>query len=189
VKDWYILKAQQKFGPYSYEDMISMKQNKQLYDFDYVWKMGFKVWMPVALVDDLSLNRFLQWLSESPKNSSHLLQRKTKRILHTTPVNIHNNISLWKGHTDSISINGALVTMNNPFILPGQDVHIHFESARPTDIAFSVTGEIVGKKYSTQRLKYSSPLQYIVRFTHKDAGAEFQIQEWIDEKKENISNG
>lgn len=184
MKDWYVLKAQQKFGPYSYEDMVNMKQNNQLYDFDYVWKSGFSVWMPVAQVEELSSTRFLQWVKENPKNSNHLIQRQTQRILYKTPVSVHNNITMWKGHTNSLSINGSLVTMNNPFVLPGQDLHIHFESARSSDLAFSVTGEVIGKKYTTQRLKYNSPLQYVVRFKHKDAGAEFQIQEWIEEKKE-----
>jgi hypothetical protein len=184
MKDWYVLKAQQKFGPYSYEDMVMMKQNRQLYDFDYVWKTGFNVWMPVAHVDELSSTRFLQWLKENPKNSNHLIRRENNRILYTTPLTIHNDISLWKGHSDSLSLNGALLTMNNPFVLPGQNIHIHFESARTTDIAFSLIGEVIGKKYSTQRLKYNSPLQYVVRFNHKDAGADFQIQEWIDEKRE-----
>jgi hypothetical protein len=187
MKDWFVLKAQQKFGPYSYEDMISMKQKKQLYDFDYVWKAGFNVWMPVAHVEELSSTRFLQWIKENPKNSNHLVPRTTTRILHITPLSIHNNSNLWKGSTHSLSINGAQITMNNPFVLPGQEIHIHFESARSTDIAFSVIGEVIGKKYSTQRLKFNSPLQYIVRFNHKDAGAEFQIQEWIDEKKESLN--
>lgn len=179
---WFILKSQQKFGPYSYEDMVRLKQNNQLYDFDYVWKSGYKVWMPVAHVDELSSSRLIQWLEENPKRKNELVARATPRVLIETPLMCHNKINLWKGNTHSLSLNGALVTMNNPYVLPSNQVHIHFEAKSVEDLAFSVVGEVLGKKYSTQRLKYNSPLQYTVRFISKDAGAEFQIQEWIDKK-------
>lgn len=179
---WYILKSQQKFGPYSYEEMVQLKQENKLYEFDYVWKPGFKVWMPVAHVEELSSTRLLQWLQENPKSDKVLNRRKSPRVLYEAPLMCHNNVTVWKGNTHSVSLNGALMTMLNPYVLPGHQIHIHFESKKPEDLSFSVMGEIIGKKYSTQRLKYNSPLQYTVRFISKDAGAEVQIQEWINAK-------
>ncbi len=183
MSTWYILKSQQKFGPYTYEEMIQMKQNNQLYDFDYVWKSGFLVWMPIAQVEELSSTRFIQWLQENPERKKILIPRKNPRTLYETPMMCHNNVTLWKGNTHSVSSQGALITMHNPFILPGNKVHIHFDSTKANELAFSVIGEIVGKKYSTHRMKYNTPLQYTVRFLNKDAGTDLQIKEWIQLKQ------
>lgn len=46
--EWYILKGENKFGPFSYADVIKMLQNKVAFEFDFVWHSGLANWVRIA---------------------------------------------------------------------------------------------------------------------------------------------
>ena len=46
LQEWYILKWDNKYGPFSYLEVIQMLQNKSVFEFDFIWKNGN---VPIAL--------------------------------------------------------------------------------------------------------------------------------------------
>ena len=48
MAEWYILKGENKFGPFAFTDVIKMLQQKLIFEFDYVWKKGMKAWVRIA---------------------------------------------------------------------------------------------------------------------------------------------
>ena len=42
-EEWFVLKGKDRFGPFSYREIIRMLQEKQVFEFDYVWKAPMKL--------------------------------------------------------------------------------------------------------------------------------------------------
>ena len=50
--EWYILKGENRTGPFAFIDLIKMLQEKSLYEYEYVWRPGMDSWQRVAEVVD-----------------------------------------------------------------------------------------------------------------------------------------
>ncbi|MCB0407000.1 MAG: DUF4339 domain-containing protein, partial [Bdellovibrionales bacterium] len=48
VTEWYILKGENKFGPFAFTDIIKMLQQKVVFEFDFAWHPGLSTWKRVA---------------------------------------------------------------------------------------------------------------------------------------------
>src|SRR6187455_241918 len=51
---WFILKGDDQSGPYSFNDLIKMLQDKTLFEFDYIWRAGQDSWKRVAEVAEFT---------------------------------------------------------------------------------------------------------------------------------------
>lgn len=184
---WYVLKSTQRFGPYEYDEMISMMQTRSLFDFDYIWTQGMQSWTPLAEVPSFQENALRDHLAA--KKSTAFVERRTPRVTLSVPLYIHNNHTLWTGKTVAVSGNGALIVMNNPILLPGQSISINFKKQAPEDLSFNVTAEILSKKFTRQRIKYDTQVQYAVKFLTKDPSADLQINRWTTDRSKNKTEG
>ncbi len=180
--EWHVLKGEVQYGPYTYEDMIQMLQNKTLFGFDYVWSPHLDQWTLLSDVTEFSVDR-LNRLAEKSKDDSVFFRREHERILCSYPVLVHDNKTLWAGTCENLSVGGALVLMENPMLLPGDMVTVHFRSNSPSEKVFNVTGEILTKRLTKQKIQHDTRLYYALKFVnvHKD-GAK-QIQKWIEADK------
>jgi PilZ domain/GYF domain 2 len=160
ISEWFVLKGENKFGPFTYTDVVKMLQQKIVFPFDYIWHSGLESWKRVAETGDFTEENIrLLFAKTEGKKKDVFLERQFKRKKFGGRVIIHDNMTLWKGSGFEISKGGVGVTMNNALVVPGQQVFVHFtgEGEFP---AFNAVCEVVSKKYVND----DTPIQYGLRF-------------------------
>jgi hypothetical protein len=163
-EEWFILKWDNRYGPFSYEDIIKMLQEKTVFEFDYIWKAGMESWSRVAECSEFKPEKIKVLATGANGGSSELFfRRRHLRTRYNGSIIIHDNNKVWKGESFEISEGGAGIVMNNAMLLPGQTIHLHF---KPGDNVppFNAVCEIVNKKYVKGVKDRSSPLSYGVKF-------------------------
>lgn len=179
---WHILRGEDKYGPFDYLSMIRMMQDNQLFDYNFVWAPHLESWTLAGELPDFSQDRITRLIESGViKPSGSFIDRQADRADLVIPVYGHNNHMFFDGQTMSISTNGALLLLNTPLMLPGQDLHLHFRGVPPNKEAFNVHAQIVRKNFTRTRINVKSGLHYAVRFIHvSDQGAEF-LKELVKE--------
>lgn len=159
VAQWFVLKGENRFGPFPYADMVKMLQQKIVFPFDFIWHEGLPNWVRVAEIPEFTESQIRQ-LHERIKGKDGLfVQRQHKRQKYTGSVIVHDNRSIWRGEGFEISKGGVGVKMRNSLIVPGQELTLHF-SALEDWPAFNAVCEVVSKKYVSD----ATPVEYGLRF-------------------------
>ncbi|NUN05733.1 MAG: PilZ domain-containing protein [Bdellovibrio sp.] len=175
---WYILRGDMKYGPYEYKALISMIQNGELYDYNYVWASHIDNWTLVGDLQEFSKDRLCRLIETKDHLSGAFKARQFPRVDLSTPVYAHNDHTFFDGQTLSVSENGALVLLNDPLLLPGQKVLLNFRTSEVNPQPFNVLCEVVRKNYSKQRLNVKSGLHYAVRFLQVQDQGSNQLTKW-----------
>lgn len=175
---WYILRGEMKYGPYEYKALIRMIQNGELFDYNYVWAPHMENWTLVGDLQEFSKDRLCRLIETKDHLAGAFKDRKAPRVDLAVPVYAHNDQLFFDGQTLSISENGALILLNDPLLLPGQQVLVHFRKSEKNPEGFNVLGEIVRKNYSKQRLNVKSGLHYAVRFLQVQDHGKAQLLNW-----------
>lgn len=165
VAEWYILKGENKFGPFAFHDVIKMLQQKLVFEFDFAWKQGMKSWVRIAELDSFDPT-YIQQLQETlmPEISEVFFRRRHRRVYHNGTLIVHDNKSVWKGQAIEISAGGAGVVMENAMLVPGQKIYIHF---KPCDELppFNAIAEVVSKRFVEGVTDRKAPIRYGLKFT------------------------
>lgn len=178
AQQWYVLRGEMKYGPYEYRSLITMIQNGELFDYNYVWAPHLENWSLVGELQDFSRDRLCRLIETKDHIAGAFKDRKAARVDLITPVYAHNDYNFFDGHTLSVSENGALVLLNDPLLLPSQKILIHFRESELNPLGFNVLAEIVRKNYSKQRLNVKSGLHYAVRFLQVQDLGKTQFINW-----------
>jgi len=176
---WYILRGENKFGPFEYGAMLAMIQKGELFDYNYIWATGMENWAMLGEVEEFSKDRLALLIQTKDPISHAFLQRAADRADVKIPLFAHSDQHFFDGDCVSISDSGALVLLNNPLLLPGQNILLHFKSTEFTENSFNVYAQIVRKNFSRQRLNVKSGLHYAVRFTEMQETGKKEIQTLI----------
>jgi hypothetical protein len=170
IGDWHLMKGENKFGPFQYQDIVKMLQQKIVYPFDMVWNQGMNDWKRVAELADFHPEAIRQLYSEAKDTNGVFIQRQFKRSKFSGRVILHDNLTLWKGQGFEISKGGAGVKIQNALIVPGQQIFAHFVGHGEWP-AFNAQCEVVSKKFVND----NSPVEYGLRFLSlsQDAQEEF----------------
>ena len=183
LQEWYILKWDNKYGPFSYVEVVKMLQGKSVFEFDYIWKNGQDNWKRIAEVDQFDSHKIkaLYEQKEDPAVKDSFFRRRHERKNFNGSIIIHDNDKVWKGEAIEISEGGAGIVMNNSLIKPGEKVFLH---VKPGDNVppFNAICEVVSKKFLKGVNDREAPVKYGVKFlkihsTHLDS-----IKEYIKKK-------
>lgn len=175
---WFILRGEMKFGPYQYKVMLSMLQTGELFDYNYIWAPHMNGWLLLGDTPEFSKECLLRLIGGQDQLSDVFKKRGCARARIEVPVYAHNNHRLIDGKTVSISENGALILLNDPLLLPGQSIFIHFASCEVNPESFNVRAEIIRKNYSRERMNVKSGLNYAVRFIQMQDEGLKRLKEW-----------
>ncbi|MEO0336515.1 MAG: GYF domain-containing protein [Pseudomonadota bacterium] len=173
--EWYVLKGENKFGPFAYTDVLKMLQQKIVFEFDFAWHPGLATWKRIAELDAFHADNISK-IKETlmPEISEVFFRRKHRRVEFDGTVLIHNNAKVWKGQGVEISTGGVGIVIENALLVPGDEVIVHFKPAANFP-AFNASCEIVSKK-SVEGLKdKNAPVKYGLKFT----GINKQMQEML----------
>lgn len=184
AQTWYVLRGEMKYGPYEYKSLITMLQNGELYDYNFIWAPHLENWTLLGELPEFSKDRLCRLIETKDHLAGTFKDRKAERRDVVVPVFAHNQEHFFDGHTLSISANGALILMNDPLLLPNQKVLIHFRQSDLNPNSFNVEAEIIRKNFSKQRLNVKSGLHYAVRFLQVPEAGQSQIKNWTSSKEE-----
>ncbi|MCB9025101.1 MAG: DUF4339 domain-containing protein [Bdellovibrionaceae bacterium] len=166
LTEWYILKGENKFGPFQYIEVIKMLQEKVVFEFDYTWQKGMESWVRIAEIKDFCPEH-IKKLQDSlmPEIKNVFFRRKHLRIPFISNIIIHDNNNVWKGQAVELSEGGAGLIMENALIVPGQKIYMHFKPNGEMP-AFNAIGEVVSKKFIEGVKEKKTPICYGVKFTN-----------------------
>ncbi len=163
-EEWYILKWDNRYGPFTFLDVVKMLQDKSIFEFDYVWKPSFESWQRVAEVAEFNPDK-IRGLKDSvmPELSEVFFRRRHVRTKYNGSIIVHDNITVWKGESIEVSEGGAGIVMHNALVLPGQKIFLHF---KPGDGVppFNATCEVVSKQYVKGIKNKDAPVGYGIKF-------------------------
>lgn len=183
--EWYVLKGETQYGPYTYEEMIRMMQSSLVFGFDYTWSPHLEAWTPLSDLEEFSAARLAQ-LAEKNASQNVFNRREHERVYCKLPVYVNDQQTLWEGQVENLSEGGALILMKNPVLLPGHIVHLHFRSRHSKDTAFNCTAQILSKRLVKSRIQHDTGIHYAVKFISVSPVGDQQIEIWMKEfKKEN----
>ncbi|MBX3039342.1 MAG: DUF4339 domain-containing protein [Bdellovibrionaceae bacterium] len=179
---WYILRGEDKYGPFEYMSMVRMMQNNELYDYNYVWAPHLESWTLAGELADFSQDRMARLIESGViKPTGSFIDRQADRADIVVPVYGHNGHMFFDGQSLSISANGSLLLLNTPLMLPGQEFHLHFRNGGANKTAFNVRAQIVRKNYTRTRINVKSGLHYAVRFIQISRTGEDVLKELVKE--------
>lgn len=181
ANEWHVLKGETQYGPYSYEEVIQMTQQKLLYGFEYVWAPHLAAWTSMSELAEFSPDRLQRLIEKSP-DADAFNRRKAPRVGVSIPVYCHDNAKFWKGSVENLSIGGCLVLMENPTLLPGDHINLHFRRQKVQQSAFNCTGEILTKRLIKQKIQFDTNIYYAVRFLTMNSIGRELIKTWVEEK-------
>ena len=187
-QQWFILINEQKFGPYDYRTMISLIQQNQLMDYNFVWAPHLESWTPLHKLTEFSKPYYEQLLKSDLKNVFH--ERKNPRTEVSLQIVGHNHKRFFDGFCTSISEQGGLFLLNSPLVQIGEKVKLHIKSQdfKPKFLqthephqfqGFNIEGEIIRKNYSKERINAKSGLYYAVKFIDMQPMGLELINTWV----------
>lgn len=175
-KEWFILKAENRYGPFSYVELVRMLQEKNLYEFDYIWNQSMTAWARVAEVAEFRPEK-IRALKDTgaPEVQEVFFRRRHARARYGASIIVHNNKKVWKGQSLELSSGGAGLEIDNADLQPGQTLFLHF---KPGDGVppFNAICTIVSK----QSLKRGNQSQYGVKFTSINRTIQAAIKDYTE---------
>lgn len=174
--DWFVLKADNCFGPFSYFDMISMLQKKELHEFDFVWRDGLVTWKRIAEVSEFSVEE-IKFIMNVLGYSEAFFRRRHRRVNYNAQILVHNNDDLFHGMSLEISAGGAGVVINSPQLHPGDKIKLHFKPGGELP-AFNARCEVVSKQFVDKVEGVNQPTKYGLKFIQIDSVIMKQLDQY-----------
>jgi hypothetical protein len=162
--EWFVLKGENKFGPFAYTDLVKMLQQGVVFEFDFAWHAGLSGWERIAQIPSFDRDHLKQLKESSmPEISEVFFRRRYRRVKYGGTILVHDNKKVWKGTGVEISEGGAGVVMENAMVLPGQELYLHF---KPGDGVppFNAVCEVVSKQYVSDVPNPNTPVRYGLKF-------------------------
>jgi hypothetical protein len=161
-KDWFVLKGENKYGPFSYLEIVRLLQEKNLYEYDFVWNKELPTWTRVCDCANFTPERIKELHGSREAFVDEIFfQRRHARAKYSASVIVHNNKLLWKGQSLEVSAGGAGLLLDTTKIDPGQTIFLHFKVGDDVP-PFNAVCSVVSK----QILPTGKEVKYGVKFTH-----------------------
>ena len=143
---WFVLKGEQRFGPFHYTDVLKMLQQKSLFSYDFVWREGLLEWTRAGEVAELSPTSVRR---QFELGSQAFTARRFPREKLAAAILFNDGSQIWRGRAHELSVGGLGATMNNTNIVPGQHLSVHVSAAEDGRWpAFNARAEVVAKTYA-----------------------------------------
>lgn len=181
TSEWYVLKGENKFGPFSYAEIVKMLQQKLVFEFDFAWKPNMENWQRIAELEAFKYDNIKKLKNEElPDLDEAFFRRRHRRTNYGGTVIIHDEKKLWKGKGVEISSGGAGVIMENAMVIPGQKLFLHF---KPGDGVppFNARCEVVSKKYVDGIKDKNTPIRYGLKFIDLNEDAAKFLKEFTQD--------
>ncbi len=160
---WYLLRGDNQSGPYEYQEIAGMLQDKKAYEYDYVWSPSMTAWERVSECSFFQADKLKPFLKASKALDSKHFRRKSARVEHGASLVFHNHKKLWNGTSFELSAGGASIEVEDKPFIQGEVIIVHYRPSKRVP-AFNVHCEVVscqGTKGPSGNEKYRIGLRFI----------------------------
>jgi hypothetical protein len=182
TREWFVLKGENKFGPFLFHDVVRLLQEKNIFEYDYVWYSGLSSWKRVAELEDFSADNIKKLKGvDNAKESEIFFRRRHARASYGASIIVHDNKKVFKGQGLEISAGGAAVMIESSALEPGQSLFLHF---KPGDGVppFNAVCEVISKQGNSSHEQGMKFVRYGVRFTNISQETQKSIKEYAVKK-------
>lgn len=161
--EWHVLRGKDQFGPYTYEQMISLMQQKKLFSFDYIWSPHLQSWKQLGNLSEFSSERLAALAKKNP-HQGIFIHRAHPRVPCSWSGYVHDDKRVYQGKIESISIGGALVLIDSPRFMPGDFLTVHVAKSTEINIPFNARGEVLSKRHNSRNPDSPAQIYYTFKF-------------------------
>lgn len=149
-RQWFVLKENTNYGPFSKIELIQMLQGKTLFEFDFIWKEGLENWKKISDIEELSPESirevhtmagvpFEQELNKIFFRRKHVRAKLTNRII------IHDDKKVYNSMSVEIGEGGASFNLDSVVFPLGQQLYLHFSPGEGLP-QFNVISKVVSQR-------------------------------------------
>ena len=175
--EWFVMRGQQRFGPFTFLGVVRALQDKTIFEFDHVWKVGMDRWVRIAEHEEFN-SVAMRELIERQAATEVFAKRQHLRIRLENNVLVHDQRQVSPARMYEASRGGSGLLIQNATLMPGQLLNLHFSAIEGLP-AFAAKGEIVSKKFTPQVRDARTPVFYGVKFVQLEPKAEAQIHSYF----------
>jgi hypothetical protein len=177
--DWYVLRDENKYGPFLYLELIKMLQEKKVLEFDYVWNRSkMESWKRISEVEDFHEDQIRELKEAGGADLKDVFfRRRHGRANYGASILLHNNKEVWRGNSLEVSAGGAGLLIESGDIQVGQNLFLHFKAGDGVP-PFNAVCTIVSKAAVKGKMH-----RYGVRFTSISQSIQQAIKKFTDQKK------
>ncbi len=128
--EWYILRNENKYGPFSYLEILKMLQERKVFEFDFVWsRPQMNSWQRISELPDFQPEKIRDTkLAGGAMLSDIFYRRRHARAKFGASVLVHNSKEVWRGNSIEISAGGAGLILDTDRLQIGLSVFLHFKA-------------------------------------------------------------
>jgi len=178
--EWHILKGEHQFGPYTYQDMLHMKQNNLLFDYDYIWSPHMEQWTLAGQITEFSQDRISRLLEKSAVPEV-FNRRASPRLAVELDLYVHDDSKLWRGKIQNLSQGGALLLIENPLHLPGDVLSLFVKAGSRLKSSFNCTVQVLNKRLVKTKIQHDTALHYAVKFLDLTEVGKLEVHRLFEE--------
>jgi len=160
--EWHLMKGNESFGPFHYQEIINMLQKKEAFHFDFVWAKHLDAWTRLANLPEFTPERIAR-IHEKNLGNESFLNRRFARFQGSWQALVTNDQSLWTAELQSVSEAGGLLLVETPILVPGDSLNIHLRSKDQFG-GLNLESLVISKSVSQGRMSHNSRLHYAVSF-------------------------
>ena len=160
--EWFVLKGQSQFGPFTQHEMVRLMQEKSLFEFDFIWNSSMKDWKRLVEVEEFSKEN-IQSLLKNKTTKDSFFSRQYERTPFEGRVIVHNQNEMWVASGKEISQGGMGLYIADSMIVPGQVLNFHVKGHGDQE-TFNVKGEVVSKQFLKGARGKGQKIEYGVKF-------------------------
>ncbi len=129
LAEWYVLKEEREWGPYTFLEMVRQLQENKINSWDLAWNASQESWRPLGEISEFS-NEKIRSLkdSENPMLADVFFLRRFSRVPYEAALVVHHNKKTHKGKSLEISAGGAGILLEDFELQPGQTLFLHFKA-------------------------------------------------------------
>jgi hypothetical protein len=149
-RQWFVLKENANYGPFSKMEMIQMLQGKTLFEYDFVWRESLENWKKISDIPEFSAEniRDVHVLAREPFEqdiNKIFFRRKYVRAKMETRIIIHDNKKVYNSMSVEIGAGGASFNLENVVFTMGQQLYLHFSPGEELP-QFNVISKVVSQR-------------------------------------------
>lgn len=164
MSEWYILKDDNKYGPYTYKDMLSMLDEKFIYGFDFVWHKSLSNWRRLADLEAFTYENINKLKNTyMPELTQVYYKRRHKRVNYGHSIMVHDNNRVWKAKSVQIGQGGVGVLIDQTHVVSGQTLYLHFQPGDGVP-PFNAVCEVVSKRLQENKETKKTEVFYGMKF-------------------------
>lgn len=173
---WYILKANENYGPFTANEMIQMLQSKTLFEFDYIWRQDQVAWQRLADVPEFHPTKIKEMFETSFEENAEIqktfYRRRFQRAQYKCELLVHNQQKVYSAESIEISAGGASFKVDDVDFEIEDRIYLHFKPGGDVP-PFNASCKVVsrnGNRYSVSFLSVPNSIKDTInKFTKKVA--------------------